>query len=163
MYLLFEHAFSEQQKLTKNMLSHLWEASTVWKQPVSVLSFSAVIPSCHNLLDVRTLPLLLQSSLVNNCCHPEVKIWKLVSFVPSLTNVCFLFAGISHVALPSMCSIYLFLESYVKQMNMSNDEYIILGMLGGSIMTEEREWKKRNSILCWGDIPFCPIRIRKYE
>lgn len=33
----------------------------------------------------------------------------------------------------------LFLENFVKQMNMSNDECILPDVLGGSIMTEERE------------------------
>lgn len=69
----FNTFFSEQQKLTKNMLSHLREVNTVWKQPASARSFF----SCHSQLSQspwwEDFTLLLQSSLVNNCCHPKVK------------------------------------------------------------------------------------------
>lgn len=158
----FNTFFSEQQKLTKNMLSHLREVNTVWKQPASARSFF----SCHSQLSQspwwEDFTLLLQSSLVNNCCHPKVK--KPENCYPlslPLQTFAFclvaspLFLGLQYV--PSI----VFLENCVKQMNMCNDEYV-LGLLGDSIRGERFACLFSFSIkqFC---APSYPIRVSKYD
>lgn len=159
----FNMFFSEQQKLTKNMLSHLREVNTVWKQPASARSFF----SCHSQLSQspwwEDFTLLLQSSLVNNCCHPKVKNLKtaILCHFPYKRLLSSLVASPLFLGLQYVPSI-VFLENCVKQLNGCNDEYVLLGLLGDSIRGERFACLFSFSIkqFC---APSYPIRVSKYD